>query len=242
MALAGCTSGPSYVRPAISMPATYKEAGPWTRAQPKNIDANQPWWLHYGDAELDALIARANVANLDIRTAEAQYRQARAVARLARAGFAPTLGAGVSIGRARAPSGGRLATASSSALALDASWEPDLWGHVQRSVEAGEAASQASAADLAAARLSIQAELVQDYLLLRTTDAQKLLLERTAQGYRKALALARSQYASGVATGADVALAEAQLQAVNAQAMDLEVQRSQLEHAIAMLTGRSPSP
>ena len=241
MALVGCTSGPNYMRPDFSPPPTYKEAGSWKQAQPKNVDASQAWWMHYRDTELDALVARANGANEEIHTAEAQYRQARAAAQLARAGFAPTLGAGVSIGRGRTPSAGHPVTASSNALALNASWEPDLWGRVQRSVEAGEAAAQASAADLAAARLSIQAELVQDYLLLRTTDAQKLLLERTAQGYRKALALTRSQYAAGTVTAADVALAEAQLQSVNAQAMDLDVQRAQLEHALAALTGRAPA-
>lgn len=241
LTLAGCASGPDYQRPAFSPPATYKEAGPWKPAQPRDIDANQPWWTRYRDADLDALVAQANAVSQDIRIAEAQYRQARAAVQLARAGFAPTLGAGVSVVRSRTQTGGRPATAGAHALALDAGWEPDLWGRVQRSVEAGEASAQASAADLAAARLSIQAELVQDYLQLRISDAQKDLLAHTTQEYRRALALTRSQYAAGVVTRADVALAETQLQSTNAQAIDLDVQRSQLEHAIAFLTGRSPS-
>ena len=186
-------------------------------------------------------MAQANAASQDIRIAEAQYRQARAAAQLARAGFAPTLGAGVSVGRARTRTEAGPATADSNALVLDASWEPDIWGRVRRSVEAGEAAAQASAADLAAARLSIQAELVQDYLQLRITDAQKDLFAHTTQEYRRALALTRSQYAAGVVTRADVALAETQLQSSNAQAIDLDVQRTQLEHAIAILTGRAPA-
>ena len=173
LALAGCASGPDYRRPAFSAPAAYKEAGPWKPAQPKDADANLPWWTRYGDADLDALVAQANAASQDIRIAEAQYRQARAAAQLARAGFAPTLGAGASVSRARTRTEAGPATADSNALVLDASWEPDIWGRVRRSVEAGEAAAQASAADLAAARLSIQAELVQDYLQLRITDAQK---------------------------------------------------------------------
>ncbi|MFA5914719.1 MAG: efflux transporter outer membrane subunit [Burkholderiales bacterium] len=241
LALAGCASGPDYERPAFSPPAAYKEAGPWKPAQPKNADANQPWWTGYGDADLDALVAQANAASQDIRVAEAQYRQARAAAQFARAGFAPTLGAGVSAGRARSRTGAGPVTADSNTVALDASWEPDIWGRVQRSVEAGEAAAQASAADLAAARLSIQAELVQDYLQLRITDAQKHLFAHTAQEYRRALALTRSQYAAGIVTRADVALAETQLQSSNAQAIDLDVQRTQLEHAIAILTGRAPA-
>jgi len=241
LALAGCASGPDYVRPDFRPPAAYKETGPWTPAQPRVVDANQPWWTRYGDADLGALVVQANAANQDIRIAEAQYRQARAAAQLARAGFWPTVGAGVSVGRTRTPSTTGPVTTDSTALTLDASWEPDIWGRVQRSVEAGEAAAQASAADLAGARLSIQAELVQDYLQLRITDAQKDLLLQTVQEYRKALALTRSQYAAGVVTGADVALAETQLQSTRAQAIDLDVQRAQFEHAIAILTGRAPA-
>jgi len=241
LVLAGCASGPDYVRPAFAPPAAYKEAGAWKPAQPQDADANQPWWTRYGDADLDALVAQANAASQDIRMAEAQYRQARAAAQLARSGFAPTLGAGVSVGRARTQTAAGPATAGSHVLALDAGWESDIWGRVQRSVEAGEAAAQAGAADLAAARLSIQAELVQDYLQLRITDAQKELLRQTAREYGRALALTRSQYRAGVAARADVALAEAQWQSTNAQAIDLDVQRTQLEHAIAILTGRPPA-
>jgi len=241
LVLAGCASGPDYVRPDFSSSAAYKEAELWTSAQPQEADADQPWWFHYNDSDLDALVDQANAASQDIRIAEAQYRRARAAAQLARAGFWPTVGTGVSVGRARTQTATGPTTTGSNILNLDASWEPDIWGRVQRSVEAGEAAARASAADLAAARLSIQAELVQDYLQLRVTDAQKNLLLQTVQEYRKALALTRSQYAAGVVTGADVALAETQLQATSAQAIDLDVQRAQLEHAIAILTGRAPA-
>lgn len=241
LVVAGCASGPDYVRPAFPSPAVYKEAGQWKPAQPQDADANQPWWARYGDADLDALVAQANAASQDMRIAEAQYRQARAAAQLARAGFLPTVGAGISVGRARTQTSAGPATVHNNSLTLDASWEPDIWGRVQRSVEAGEAAAQASAADLAAARLSIQAELVQDYLQLRVTDAQKDLLLQTVKEYRKALALTHSQYRAGVATGADVALAETQLYSTSAQAIDLDVQRTQLEHAIAILTGRAPA-
>ncbi len=239
--LAACASGPDYVRPALPLPAAYKENGPWKPAQPKQADASHPWWTRYGDADLDALVTQANAASQDIRVAEAQYRQARAAAQLARAGFTPVLGAGISAGRARTHTAQGPVTADSNTLALDASWEPDIWGRVRRSVEAGEAAAQASAADLAAARLSIQAELVQDYLQLRITDAQKDLIAHTVQEYGKALALTRSQYNAGIVTRADVALAETQLQSASAQAIDLDVLRTQLEHAIAILTGRSPA-
>lgn len=241
LTLTGCASGPDYQRPDFSSLATYKEAGPWQLAQPKDVDAKQPWWTQYGDADLDALVAQANTASQDIRIVEAQYRQARAAAQLARAGFSPTLGTGLSVSRVHTQAKGISATTDSNALMLDASWEPDIWGHVRRSVEAGEAAAQASAADLAAARLSIQAELVQDYLQLRITDAQKDLLLHTTEEYRKALALTRSQYTAGIVTRANVALAETQLHSTSAQLIDLDVQRTQLEHAIAILTGRAPA-
>jgi len=241
LVIAGCASVPDYVRPDFLSPAAYKEAGPWKPADPQEADANQPWWARYGDADLDALVDQANATSQDVRIAEAQYRQARAAAQLARAGFWPTVGAGVSVGRARTQTTTGSVTIDSNILTLDASWEPDIWGRVQRSVESSDATAQASAADLAAARLSIQAELVQDYLQLRVTDALKNLLSQTVLEYRKALALTRSQYAAGVASGADMALAETQLQATSAQAIDVDVQRAQLEHAIAILTGRAPA-
>ena len=241
LTLAACASGPDYVRPSMPLPAAYKEGGPWKPAQPQAVDAGRPWWSGYGDAELDALVRQADLASQDIHIAEAQYRQARAAARLARAGFAPVVGADLSAGRGRSRGANGLTTAGSNALTLDASWEPDIWGRVRRSVEAGEAATEASAADLAAARLSIQAELVQDYLQLRVIDAEKELILRTVEDYRKALHLTRSQYKAGVVTHADVALAETQLQSATAEAIDLDVQRAQLEHAIAILTGKPPA-
>ncbi|MBS0448766.1 MAG: efflux transporter outer membrane subunit [Proteobacteria bacterium] len=240
--LAGCAAGPDYVRPALTPPAEFKEAGgPWKTASPQPADANRPWWERYGDPLLNDLVGQANRQSLNIKIAEAQYRQARAAVQYARSGYFPTLGANVSGGRGRSISNGQNVLSNSHSVGLDASWEPDLWGQVRRSVEAGADTAQASAADLAGARLSIQAELVQDYLQLRIADADKDLLTRTVDSYRKALALTRSQYGAGVATRADVALAETQLKSAQAQAIDVGVTRSQLEHAIAILVGQAPS-
>jgi NodT family efflux transporter outer membrane factor (OMF) lipoprotein len=241
LALSGCAVGPDYVRPEVSPPLAYKEGGAWQPAQPQDADAARPWWTRYGDAELNTLVEQANAASQDIRIAEAQYRQARAAAQLARAGYWPTLGVAATFSRSRAQNANGVNTSANDSLLLDAGWEPDIWGRVRRAVEAGTASAQAGAADLAAARLSIQAELVQDYLQLRVTDAQKDLLRQTTEEYGRALALTRAQYGAGVVSGADVALAETQLQSTQAQAIDLDVQRSQLEHAIAILTGRAPS-
>jgi NodT family efflux transporter outer membrane factor (OMF) lipoprotein len=240
--LSGCTVGPDYVRPAMPLPAAYKEAGPWKSATPGQIDASQDWWQAYGDATLDALMEQANHANQSIAQAAAQYRQARAIAAQARAAFWPQASAGIAAGRSRAQSAsGGSKLDNSYTASLDASWEPDLWGAVRRSVQASDASTQASAAQLAAARLSVQATLAQDYLQLRITDRQKALFARTIDAFQRSLKLTQSQYAAGVALRSDVALAEAQLKTTQAQAIDLDTQRNQLEHAIAILMGRSPA-
>jgi NodT family efflux transporter outer membrane factor (OMF) lipoprotein len=230
----------------VEIPAAYKESqgnatsGPWKIAEPRAVDSRQNWWQNYGDGTLNRLIEQANAANQNIRQAEAQYRQARATAAAARAGFWPTLDASGGGGRALTNTNG-IKLGNQVRIGLDANWEPDLWGGVRRAVEAGEAGAQAGAADLGAARLSIQALLAQDYLQLRMTDLLQDLYARTISAYQRALQLTLSQYAAGVALRADVALAESQLNAAQAQAIDLQVQRSQLEHAIAVLTGRAPA-
>ncbi len=238
--LASCAAGPEYVRPPVEAPQAYKEDGPWRPAQPRRIDSQHPWWSLYADSTLASLMAQAIQANQNIAQAEAQVRQSRAVADAASAGFFPTVGAAAGAGRAQTNSNG-MRLGNSVSVGLQAGWEPDLWGSVRRAVEAGQAGSQASADDLAAARLSVQSTLAQDYFQLRTIDRQVALFERTVAAYRKALALAQAQYNAGVALRSDVALAQTQLEAADAQRIDLQVQRSQLEHAIAILLGKAPA-
>jgi len=239
--LAGCAAGPDYRQPPVDTPAAYKEARPWKTAQPQAIDARHPWWTLYGDPTLDELVAAANTANQDIRQAEAQYRQARSVADAAHAGFFPSVGLDANATRARTNTGSVIHVGNAENVGLTASWEPDLWGSVRRSVEAGQAGSAAAGADLAAARLSIQATLVQDYFQLRAIDRQAQLYARTVEAYQKALQLTQSQHAAGVALRSDVALAESQWQSAEAQRVDLQATRAQLEHAIAILTGQAPA-
>ncbi|HXE21166.1 MAG TPA: efflux transporter outer membrane subunit [Rhodoferax sp.] len=239
--LAGCAAvGPDYVRPPMNLPAAYKESGPWKTARPQAADSRQPWWLAYHDSTLNRLMQQADQANQTIAQAEAQYRQARALADAARAGFWPTVGANAGVTRALTNSSG-IKEGTYPSLGLGASWEPDLWGSVRRAVEAGNAGAQASADDLAGARLSIQAALAQDYLQLRVTDLLIDLYAVTTEAYARALQLTQSQYAVGVALRSDVALAESQLKTAQAQGVDLQAQRSQLEHAIAILIGKAPA-
>ncbi len=237
--LTGCAAGPDYVRPKLDVPAVFKEAGVWKTAQPQQVDS-QSWWTLFGDATLDALMVQADQANQNIAQAQAQYRQARALADAARSGLFPAVGLAASAGRARTNSGG-VREGDPVTLGLNTSWEADLWGRVRRSAEVGDLASQASKADLAAARLSVLATLAQSYFQLRSLDAQAALFDRTVEGYRKALALVQHQYQAGVALRSDVALAQTQLESVDAQRIDLQVQRAQLEHAIAVLLGQAPS-
>ncbi|KQU85268.1 RND transporter [Variovorax sp. Root318D1] len=239
--LAGCAVGPDYVRPSMDLPAAYKETGPWKTATPQVIDASQSWWEAYGDSTLSALVVQANAANQNIRVAEAQYREAQAIAAAAHAGFFPTVGVDAGAARAQTNSTGVVKRATTDTLGLAASWEPDLWGAVRRSVEAGNADAQASADDLAAARLSIQTTLAQDYLQIRVIDLQRDLYASTIAAYAKALDLTQHQYAAGTVLRSDVALAQSQFKTADAQAVDLEAQRSQLEHAVAVLTGQAPA-
>jgi len=238
--LTACAAGPDYVRPTLALPAAYKEDGPWKTAEPQPVDSRQPWWESYRDPTLNTLMQDAERANQSIRQAEAQYRQARAIADAARAALWPSVGANAGAQRALTNTNG-IKEGNSYSLGLAASWEPDLWGSVRRSIESGEAGAQAGADDLAAAHLSIQAALAQGYLQLRITDLQRDLYAATIEAYTRALKLTQAQHAAGVTLLSDVALAESQLTTAQAQAVDLEAQRSQLEHAIAILTGRTPA-
>ena len=240
--LAGCAIGPDYVRPKVDVPVAYKEQGPWKNAEPGQIDSNQHWWEAYGDPVLNDLVVQADAANQNIRFSEAQYRQAQAAAQAARASFWPTIGYSASPSRAQtnsSTSGPKLLDTYS--VGLNASWEADVWGRIRRTVEAGDASSAASADSLEAARLSIQATLAQDYLQLRVTDLLKDLYGRTVEGYQRSLLLSTNQYKAGVALRSDVAQAQTQLLTAQAQLIDLDATRNQLEHAIAILTGRPPA-
>jgi NodT family efflux transporter outer membrane factor (OMF) lipoprotein len=223
----------------METPAAYQEAGNWKVAQPRDIEQGGRWWEIFGDRDLDALVAQIDVSNQNVRIAEAQFRQARALAQSARAGFYPRVSGGVAATRSHSPRAGGSNT--NYELSLDATWEADVWGRVRRTVEAAEAGAQASAADLAAVRLSLQAELAQDYFQLRVLDAQRKLLDDTVRAFERSLELTKNRYAVGVAGKADVVQAEAQLKSTQAQAIDIGVQRAQLEHAIAVLIGRPPA-
>jgi NodT family efflux transporter outer membrane factor (OMF) lipoprotein len=263
-----CTVGPNYVRPSMISPDAYKELDGWKIARPQDALARGAWWEIFGDPQLNALEARVSISNQNLAVAEAQYRQARALVREARAGYFPTVTAGAGFTRSRGSTtvtGGSVGTSSTGGssssgtstssgisgfsgqprsdfeVGLDFSWELDVWGRIRRTVESNRASAQASAGDLEAARLSFQAALAQDYFQLRTLDAQKQLLDESVAAFEKFLRLTQDRFASGVASQADVVQAQTQLKTTQAQAIDVGVQRAQLEHAIALLMGEAPS-
>jgi len=246
LALVGCAIGPDYLRPDAAVPDVYKEATGWKVAEPQDESNRGNWWEIFGDPQLSALIESIDISNQNVRLAEAQFRQAQALAAQSRAALFPTLDANASITRSRSPTGlvggttaGRIINSRS--VGLSSSWELDLWGGLRRALESSTAGAQASAADLAAARLSAQAELASDYFQLRVLDAQKQLLDDTATAFDKSLELTRNRYTAGVAAKVDVVQAETQLKSTQAQAIDTGVQRAQFEHAIAILIGKPPS-
>ena len=235
--LNGCTTGPGYVRPSAPAPAEFKEAVGWKPAQPSANLPRGEWWILFGDEELNALEAQVGISNQTLQVAEARVRQAQALSQQARTAFFPRVSGTASATRSRSAS----ETRNNFNLGLNANWEPDLWGRVRRTVEAGEANVDASVADLEAAKLAAQAELAQDYLLLRVQDAVIALLQESVAGYERSLQLTRNQFNVGVVARLDVVQAEAQLKSTQAQAIDAGVQRAQLEHAIAVLVGKPPA-
>ena len=242
--LASCAVGPDYQRPAVQTPAGFKETADWKIAEPRDELVRGSWWKIFGDRELDALIEQVNVSNQSLKVSEARYRQAQALTQSARASYLPTISASASSTRSRAAaarSQGNNDIATSHNLTVNAGWELDVWGRIRRTVESNNTSAQASAADLESARLSLQSELATSYFQLRVTDAQKQLFDDTITAYQKSLELTKNRYAVGVAGKVDVVQAETQLLSAQAQAIDLGVQRAQLEHAIAVLIGKAPA-
>ena len=242
LVLAGCAIGPNYHRPTVDAPA-FKETGNWKPAAPGEQLPRGKWWEAYGDPVLNVLEDRVEVSSNALQIAEAQYRQAQAAATIAGAALFPAITADGSADRARSPARGSTpgSIGNTFGAELAASWEFDLWGRVRRSAQAGRAAAEASTADLESARLSVHAVLAQTYFSLRVADTGQRLYERIIADYQRSLKMTQNRYAQGVDARADVVAAEAQLKTAQAQAIDLTLQRAQLEHAIAVLLGQPPA-
>jgi len=249
--LTGCKPvGPNYSRPVYSAPSAYKETaavpppnptgGTWQPAAPGQAGTGK-WWEIYQDPQLNQLEERVGAHNESLRSALEAYMAARDQIAVARADLFPTLSAGPSVAHEKvsahrpfAPSGSST-NANDLVLSGQASWEPDFWGRIRRTVEAAHETAQASAADRATLDLSLHAELAQDYFELRGLDSQSRLLESTVTDYERQLDLTQRRLGGGIGTDVDVAQARTVLETVRAQLIDINQARTQYEHAIATL-------
>ena len=229
------TSGP----PSVPISAAFKEApAGWIDASPADTLERGSWWSLFGDAALNDMIARVEVSNQNVAAAVAAYAQSQAVVREQRAALFPTLSLS---GAATRSGGGATAVGNRYQVGLAGSWEPDVWGRLAGSVSVAGAQAQASAGDLAAARLAAQGELATAYFSLRETDAEAALLRTTISAYERAAKITQNRYDAGIAPKSDLLQAQTQLANARADLAGLEQQRAQLEHAMAVLVGEAPA-
>ena len=246
---AACVKAPPIVRPSMNIPTAFKEAPPqgWKTAQPSDGIIRGKWWEMYNDPALNALEEQVAISNQNVLAAEAQYRAAKAAVRVARSALFPTVTTSPSFTRSQASSRSGNAhfappgQISNYDFPFNATYEADVWGAVRRSVAASAAQSQAAAAQLEDVRLLYQTDLALDYFQLHGFDGERDLLEKTVKSYEEYLKLTRNRYDGGVASDADVAQAETQLFSALAALQDVGVARAQMEHAVAILTGKAPA-
>jgi len=266
--LAGCMIGPKYhtpsaVPPPAQTPAAYKELTPtdfkntdgWKVAEPKDDALRGKWWEIFNDPELNALEEKVSVSNQNIAAAAASFFAARALVKEARSQLFPTVTTNPAItvqrpshtlsggtsGAGTGSTSSRSGTFTDYSFPFDATWQPDLFGRIRNTIKAAAYGAQASAADLENTRLTMQADVASDYFQLHGQDALKQLLDSTVIAYQQSLDLTSALYETGIGTEEAVAEAETQLEATRAQDTALGIQRSQFEHAIAMLTGQPAS-
>ncbi|MFK3799968.1 efflux transporter outer membrane subunit [Pseudomonas sp. NPDC088444] len=250
--LTGCMVGPDYHKPTAPISATFKEAEGWKAAHPQDELPKGPWWELYQDPQLNALVAQVQLNNQNVALYAAQYQQALALVRESRADLFPTLTGTGSSTRSESATGSSSSssgtTTSSSggvrkehSASLDLSWEADIWGKLRRTNEQDRASAQASAADLANATLSAQSSLAQDYFQMRLLDQRIALYRETIAGYERYLQIIQNKYDEQIVSRADLATGKTQLQSAQASMLDLQWQRAQFEHAIALLIGKPPA-
>jgi NodT family efflux transporter outer membrane factor (OMF) lipoprotein len=245
--LSGCSLAPRMHEPDVATGTTYKELGPWTPARPADRLPRDNWWALYDNPEIDALAARLIAGNPSLAAALANYAQATALRDHARAGLFPSLGLNAGVARARESAHAPLTGPTTpryyddDVLGASASYELDLWGQIRNQVASGRANAEAAAADLENARLSLLAQLVDDYVQLRGFDREGAILTDTVNAYDHAVQLTEQRHGAGIGSGLDVAQAQTQLSAARSEAAQVLAQRALVEHAIAALLGVSAS-
>ncbi|MES2263538.1 MAG: efflux transporter outer membrane subunit [Pseudomonadota bacterium] len=235
----GCAVGPAYQLPSTPEPIAFKEAAGWHPAAPADMLERGPWWTLFGDPVLNDMAASIEVSNQNVAAAAAAYAQARALVTEQRAQLFPAVNLNGSANRSGG--GGDTRTSSQYRVNIGGSWEPDIWGRLRAASNGAQAGAAASAADLAAARLSAQGELAANYFALRQADAQKALLDTTVTGYERVLQITQNRFDAAIAAKSDVLQAQTQLANARIDQLTVARQRAQLEHAIAVLLGKAPA-
>ena len=238
LTLAACAVGPDYERPPVETPEAYKEFGDWKPSEPLDEVDRGMWWSVYKDPMLDTLERQIDISNQNLKFAEAAYREALATVEQTNAGLFPI----VTLDKSATRSGsGQHSAANKYDLSAGASWTIDVWGKIRRSLESAQAKAEASEANLAAARLSAQATLAIDYFALRAQDEAQKIYNLDVADNEKILSIAKNQYEVGIAAQSDVLAAQAQLETARALAINSQLGRAQMEHALAVLTGKPPA-
>jgi NodT family efflux transporter outer membrane factor (OMF) lipoprotein len=255
--LAACKVGPNYRRPDAPAAGAYKEDQGWTPAAPAQVPDDETWWAIYNDPVLDGLERQVAVSNQTLLASEAAYRAAVAAVAIDRGPLFPDIsvsgantrsGGGSGLTQGITTGGGTTVTTVATngrsrniySAGAQASWQLDVWGRIRRTVESDVAKAQASAADVAAARLSAQVTLAEDYFQLRAADEQRQLYAASIKAFQTSLTIAQNQVKAGVTTLADVYAAQTELESTEAADVSVELNRAKFEHAIAVLTGRNP--
>jgi outer membrane protein, multidrug efflux system len=251
--LTGCSVGPDYVQPTVPEAASYKEAGAWKKAEPRDDISKGDWYKVFHDAKLNELEGEAQFSSQTLRAAIARVSESRALARQSEADFFPTIDFQGSGSRQRTspnngqiqaqagPAGSRAYTFDSATVVpFDLSYEVDIWGKIRRAFEASGDQAQASLADFENVLLGLKADVATNYFAIRTADSQIDVQIRTIKSFKDAYDLTNSRFQGGISTQLDVEQAEATLAAAQAQLATLRQQRAQLEHAEAVLLGKAP--
>jgi NodT family efflux transporter outer membrane factor (OMF) lipoprotein len=245
--LGGCSFAPTMSTPAVPAPEAYKEMGSWTQAEPSDRLPRDSWWTLYDSQDVNDLEQQLLAGNPNLAAAFANYAQAKALADQARAGLFPTVALNGGVSRARESANAPLIGPTTpryydnNTLGGSISYELDLWGQIRNEVAAGKANEQASQADLENARLSLLAQLVDDYVQLRGFDRQIGILDDTVKAYDHALTITKQRYGAGIAGGLDVSQADTQYRSARSELEQTRAQRALMEHAIAALVGVSAS-
>jgi NodT family efflux transporter outer membrane factor (OMF) lipoprotein len=258
--LTGCKPvGPDYKRPVYVTPPIYKETGAsnvtvppppppsgggWQPASPSDGMIKGKWWEVYNDPQLNKLEERIAAVNQGLHQALETYLAAREQVKIARSALYPTLSAGPGFSHNKlsthrplvvAGDNGVITNYNDLTLEGQATWEPDFWGRIRRTVEGNVDAAQASNADMANTALSLESEMAEDYFNLRGLDLQKQLLDKDLEDLQNQLDLTRRRLAGGIGTEADVAQAQTQLDTTRAQLIDVGIARAEFEHAIGSI-------